>query len=186
VHIEHIAGGIELYFPALRNGAAALPLAVFGILCTVLPLAAIDALVPPGVPLPYGLLVLALIGGIVGPFMLCGVIFVGLAVYMIANSLRVSANATHVTAHRRAFGLPVSRRELACSEIRGIEAEIPSRFQNAFGSGTSYRLVARARSGRARDVVVAESLPGEAVMERVRQELEAACKLPASGRPPAG
>ena len=162
---------------------------MFGVLCAVLPLAAIDALVPPGVPLPYGLLVLALIGGIVAPFMLCGVVFVGLAVYMVANSLRVSANATHITVFRRAFGLPVSRRELACSEVSGLEAEIPSRFQNAFGSGTSYRLVARARSGRARDVVVAESLPGEAVMLRVRREIETACKLascPVSGKPPAG
>lgn len=176
-HIKHIAGGIELYFPPLRNRAAALPLGVFGVLCTVLPLAAIDALVPPGVPLPYGLLVLALIGGIVAPFMLCGIVFVGLAVYMVANSLHVSVNAMRITAFRHAFGLPVSRRELACSEVREIEAEIPSRFQNAFGAGTSYRLVARARSGRACDVVVAESLAEEAVMQTVRREIKMACKL---------
>ena len=121
-------------------------MAVFGVLCTILPLAALDALVPPGAPLPYGLLVLALIGGIVAPFMLCGMLFVGLAFYMVANSLRVSANATRVIAFRRAFGLPVSRRELACSGVKEIEAEIPSRFQNAFGAGASYRLVARARA----------------------------------------
>jgi len=161
----------------LRNAAAALPLAVFGVLCTILPLAALDALVPPGIPLPYGLLVLALIGGIIAPFMLCGILFVGLAFYMVANSLRVSADATRVIAFRRAFGLPVSRRELACSEVREIEAEIPSRFQNAFGAGASYWLVARARAGGGRDVVVAESLPGEAVMQSVKREIESACRL---------
>jgi hypothetical protein len=153
-----------------------LPLGAFGALCIVLPLAAVDTLVPPGVPLPYGLLVLALIGGIVAPFMLCGIVFVGLAFYMVANSLRVSVNATRITAFRRAFGLPVSRRELACPEVKEIEAEIPSRFQNAFGAATSYRLVARARAGRAWDVVVAESLRGEAVMQSVRREIESACR----------
>jgi hypothetical protein len=96
---------------------------------------------------------------------------------MVANSLRVSANATRVIAFRRAFGLPVSRRELACSEVKEIAAEIPSRFQNAFGTGTSYRLVARARAGGGRDVVVAESLPGEAVMQSVKREIESACRL---------
>ena len=146
-------------------------------LCTVLPLVALDALVPPGVPLPYGLLVLALIGGVIAPFMLCGILFVGLAFYMVANSLRVSANATRVIAFRRAFGLPVSRRELACSEVKEIEAQIPSRFQNAFGAGTSYRLVARAKAGRGRDVVVAESLQGEADMQSVKWEIESACRL---------
>jgi hypothetical protein len=206
LQIERIAGGIELYFPPLRDAAAALALGAFGVLCTALPLVAVDALVPAGVPLPYGLMVLALIGGIVAPFMLCGIAFVGLAVYMVANSLRVSVSASRITASRRAFGLPLSRHELACSEVREIEAEIPSRFQNAFGAGTSYRLVARARAGRARDVVVAESLSGEAVMQNVRREIAAACKLveaaaeavPAavsdntaaggelSGRPPAG
>lgn len=175
-HIKHITGGIELYFPPLRNGSAALPLGVFGVLCAVLPLAAIEALVPPGVPLPYGLLVLALIGGIAAPFMLCGIVFVGLAFYMVANSLRVSVDAIRITAVRHVFGLRVSRRELPCSEMREIEAEIPARFQNAFGAGTSYRLVARARAGRARDVVVAESLPEEAIMQSVRREIESACK----------
>jgi hypothetical protein len=152
-------------------------LGAFGVLCAVLPLAAIDALVPQGVPLPYGLLVLALIGGIVAPFMLCGIIFAGLAVSMVANSLSVSVNATRIVVFRRAFGLPVSRRELACSEVKEIEAEIPSRFQNAFRAGISYRLVARARAGRGRDLVVAESLPGEAVMQSVKREIENACRL---------
>lgn len=161
----------------MRNAPAALALAAFGTLCTVLPLAAVHALVPPGVPLPYGLLVLALIGGIVAPFMLCGVIFVGLAVYMMANSLRVSVDAFRIVAFRRAFGVPVSRRELPFPDVMEIAAEIPSRFQNAFAAGASYRLVARARTGRARDVVVAESLSGEEAMQRVKRELETACGL---------
>ena len=180
LQIEHVAGGIELYFPPLRDAAAALALGAFGVLCTVLPLAAVDALVPAGVPLPYGLMVLALIGGIVAPFMLCGIVFVALAVYMAANTLRVSVNASRIIAVRRAFGLRVSRHELACPEITEINADIPSRLQNPFRTATSYRLVARARAGRARDVVVAESLSGEDVMQRVRREIEAACRTDAA------
>ena len=169
--------GVEFYFPPLRDAGTALALGVFGVLCIVLPLAAVYALVPPGVPVSYGLLVLALIGGLIVPFMLCGIVFVVLGIYMMANSLRVSADPVRIATHRRAFGLPVSTRELACSEIAAIEAEIPSRFQNAFSTETIYRVVARAKTGRSGDVVVAESLRGQALMEQVRRELETACEL---------
>lgn len=172
----HTSDGIELYFPPLRDAGTALALGVFGALCIVLPLAAVYALVPPGVPGAYGLLVLALIGGLIGPFMLCGIVFVALGIYMMANSLRVSADPVRIVTHRRAFGLPVSTHEVACSEITGIEAEIPSRFQNAFSTGAIYRLVARAKTGRSGDVVVAESLHGDALMEGIKLEIELACR----------
>jgi hypothetical protein len=178
LQIERTSSGIELYFPPLRNGAAALPLSVFGTLCIVLPLAAVFVLVPPGAPGAYGLLVLALIGGLIGPFMLCGIVFVALGIYMLANSLRVSADPVRIATQRRAFGLPVATRELACSNAAAIEAEIPSRFQNAFSTETIYRLVARAKTGRSGDVIVAESLRGQALMEELKRELERTCELP--------
>jgi len=143
----------------------------------VFPLAAAFTLVPPGVPGAYGLLVLALIGGLIAPFMLCGLVFVALGAYMLANSLRVSANPLRIITHRRAFGLPLSTRELMCSELAILDAEILARFQNAFSAETIYRLVARAKTGRSGDLVVAESLRGQAQMERVKRELETACGL---------
>lgn len=146
-------------------------------LCIVLPLAAVHSLVPPGVPVPYGLLTLALVGGLAMPFMLCGFAFVCLGAYMAANSLRVCAGPARVATVRRLCGFAVSRRELASAQITAIEAELPARFQNAFGMEANYRLVARARAGRSGDVVVAESLHGSARMEQVKRELESACGL---------
>ena len=169
--------GIELYFPPLRDAGTALALGAFGVLCTVLPLAAVYALVPLGVPVPYGLLILALIGGLIAPFMLCGIAFVCLGIYMLANSLRVAANSTRLLAVRRLCGFAVSRRELQCSEIAAIEADVPARFQNAFRTETTYRLIARAKAGRGGDVVAAESLRGSVLMEQVKREMESACGL---------
>jgi hypothetical protein len=169
--------GIEFYFPPLRDAVPALALGAFGVLCIVLPLAALRALVPPGVPIPYGLMALALVGGLAAPFMLCGLVFACLGVYMMANSLHVSANPVRILAIRRLWGFAVSRRELPSSGIIAIESEVPSRFQNALSTETSYRLVARARTGRSGDVVVAESLRGIALMEQVKREVESACGL---------
>lgn len=149
-------------------------------LCVVLPLAAVYALVPPGVPVPYGLLVLALIGGLVAPFMLCGIAFVCVGLYMTANSLWVSASPARLLAVRRLCGFAVSRRELLSSGIAAIEADLPARFQNVFSTETTYRLIARAKSGRSGDVVAAESLRGSAQMEQVKREIETTCALPTS------
>lgn len=169
--------GVEFYFPPLRDAGTALALSVFGMLCIVLPLAAVYALVPPGVPVPYGLLVLALIGGLIVPFMLCGIVFVVLGIYMMANSLWVSASPARLLAIRRLCGFAVSRRELLCSGIAAIESDVPARFQNAFSSETNYRLIARAKTGRSGDVVVADSLRGNALAEQIKQEMESACGL---------
>jgi hypothetical protein len=136
------------------------------------------------VPVSYGLLTLALIGGIIAPFMLCGIAFVALGIYMMANSLQVCIDANRVVTQRRLFGLAVSRRELPASEIAAIEAAIPARFQNAFGGRTNYRLIARAGSGRSHDVVVAESLYGDRVMEQTKREIELACGLGGPERHP--
>jgi hypothetical protein len=148
---------------------------VFGVLCVVLPLAAVSVLVPPGAPGAQGLLALALTGGLAAPFILCGIVFVGLGTYLMANSLHVAADPVRIVTHRRAFGVLVSTRELACSEVTAFEADVPSSLQNAFGTETIYRLIARAKSLRDDDMVVAEGLRGSAQMERVRGELELTC-----------
>lgn len=177
LHLSRTSNGIELYFPPLRDAGGALALGAFGVLCIALPLAAVYALVPPGVPVPYGLLVLALIGGLIAPFMLCGIAFVCLAAWMAANSLWISANPARIVAVRRLFGIVVSQRKALCTSIATIESDVPARFQNAFSSETRYRLVARSRAGRSDDLVVAESLRGSAAMEGVKQELESVCRI---------
>jgi hypothetical protein len=176
----HTAEATEFYFPPLRDVGAALPLAAFGALCVVLPLAALHALLVPDAPRAYGLMALMLIGGLAAPFIVCGLAFLGLAIYMAGNSLRVSVDPTRIVAQRRLFGMLVSGRELSAGEIVAIEATIPARFQNAFGRGATYQLVARARRGRRWDVVVAESLRGEDSLARAKQEIEAACGWSAS------
>jgi hypothetical protein len=111
-----------------------------------------------------------LIGGLVLPFTLFGVVFAAIALYMISNALVVHADATEIVTARVLLGVVVKRRRLARSEIERVEAEIASRYQSLFSSDPVYQLVARTRDRRR--IVLAETLRGEAEMERVRALLE--------------
>jgi hypothetical protein len=170
VRVIRTADGVELYFPALRAPEVAVPLAVFGVIAAAIPAVAIIALVPAAVSSASTLLSAALLAGFALPFVAFGGIFLAVAIYMMANALHVRVSASTIDTARLVFGVVVKRRRLGRDEIVAVQPEIPARYQSLFSSLPSYQLVARDR--HARRVVVAETLRGVAVMERVKALIE--------------
>jgi hypothetical protein len=168
VRLAQSPDGIELYFPPLRRPQTALALGMFGLLAIVLPAYATTALIPAGDSDAHNLLVLALIGSFVAPFLVFGTAFIALAIYMLGNSLTVRVSATTIGTVRRVFGIALKQRELQRADIAAIEPEIAARYQNVFAVEPCYRLVAQHRVRPGHGLVVAESLTGELLMARVK------------------
>jgi hypothetical protein len=168
VRITAAAQGVEVHFPPLRAPAAAFGLAVFGATCVLLPLLAAGGLVPAGASETYGLLAIVLIGAFIAPFPVFGAVFIALAVYMLANSLTVRADAAGIFTVRRLFGVAIRRRALARTELAGIETGPAARYQGLLSAEPCFRLVARHTSQRARDVVLADSVRGERAAGELR------------------
>lgn len=166
VRISRSGEGVELYFPPLRAAGVALALGAFGAVSSALSALAMLGLVPADASDAHGLLVVALVGAFVAPFMAFGLIFVALAIYMLANSLTVTVGRARITAVRRVFGLSFYRRTIACDEIAAIEPRIAARYQNLFSAEPRYQLIARGQT--ASRFVIAEDLRGEASMTHVR------------------
>lgn len=160
MRVNQIPHGIELYFPPLRTGYGPLALAIFGALCVVLPALALPGLIPAGGD-AHGLLTIALIGIFIAPFPAFGAVFMGLAIYVLANSLTVRVSPAGIGTVRRVFGIALRRREIARGDIAAIEIQAAPRYQNALNAGTRFVLVARHAAQRKRDLVVAEDLEGE-------------------------
>ena len=96
--------GIVLEFPVLRAPGAALGLIAFAVLCGLMPAIGLSALLPLEPGNASAMVSLALIGGLAAPFMLASVVFAVLAIYLLANSLRVEISAGGIRTERRVFG----------------------------------------------------------------------------------
>lgn len=182
VRLVQRGDALEIYFPPLRAPAAALALGFFGAACLVLPLFAVSgALSAIGSNSAHGLLILALLGAFVVPFPVFGAVFVALAVYMLANSLTVTVSASAIRAVRRIFGLKWRERELKCREIAALETQTDARYQSVFSAEPIFRLVARHATLRKNNLVVAESLQGEAMTAQVQALIARHAGLAAAG-----
>lgn len=168
MRVTRTADGVELYFPPLRAPGVAAATAAFGVACLVPSLFATAALAPAhGADTP-GMLSLILVGAFTVPFLVFGVVFIALAVYMLANSLTVNVTASAIRTTRSLFGMRLARRELRHAEIAAIEPEISAKYQSLFAAEPRYRLVARAAARGSPRLIVAEGLVGERAMEQVR------------------
>jgi hypothetical protein len=160
--------GIVLEFPVLRAPGAALGLGAFSLLCGVMPALGLSALLPLDGASAAAMLSLALIGGFAAPFILASVVFALLAIYLLANSLRVDISPDGIRTERRVCGRITRLREIARGDIVGIEPRIGARYQNVFSATPRYALIAKHRTqhgrGRSNDVVIAEDLAGQALM----------------------
>lgn len=160
--------GIALEFPVLRAPGVALGLAAFALLCGLMPALGLSALLPLESANASAMLSLALIGGFAAPFMLASIVFAVLAIYLLANSLRVDIDADGIRTERCIFGRITSLREIEREDITEVEPRIGARYQNVFSATPRYALIARHREQRSKDVVVAEDLVGQPLMIEVR------------------
>jgi hypothetical protein len=171
VRVSRTPDGIALYFPPLRMPEVALPLAAFGAIASALPGFTIAALLPAALADTIGLMSAVLIAAFIVPFAIFGVIFVVLALYMICNALSVRVHPSGIDTTRMICGVAVRHRHIARSELSALEPEISARHQSLFSSEPVYQLVAR-DAPREKRVIVAETLKGEAIMERVKSLIE--------------
>ena len=164
--------GIVLEFPVLRAPGAALGVGAFSLLCGVMPALGLSALLPLEDASAAAMVSLALIGGFAAPFILASVVFALLAIYLLANSLRVVISPDGIRTERRVFGRITRLRKIAREYIAGIEPRIGARHQNVFSATPRYALIAMHRtqhgSKRSNDVVIAEDLAGQALMAELR------------------
>ena len=89
-----------------------------------------------------------LISSFVLPFVVFGVVLVAVAAYMLANALHVRADAAAIETTRIVLVMVVRRRRIARSDVAGIEAQIPARYQSLFAGTPSYHLYVRSADGR--------------------------------------
>ena len=152
----------------LRAPGAALGLGAFAVLCGLMPALGLSALLPLESANAPALLSLALIGGFAAPFILASIVFALLAIYLLANSLRVEINAAGVRTERRVFGRVTQLRTIAVADVAGVEPRIGARYQNLFSATPRYALIAKHCTDRRKDAVIAEDLAGQALMIELR------------------
>lgn len=184
VRVTQRPDGIELYYPPLRAPEAAAMLGMFGVVCIALPLFAISALLGAGGSEAYGLLAIALVSSFVAPFPIFGAVFMVLAVYLLANSLTVTVTPATIRSERRVFGLSVRRREINCRDVAALEDGVAAKYQGLFSDQPRFRLIARHAALSRHDVVVAESLAGEAMLAQVRSMIAEHAGLDARPKQP--
>lgn len=166
VRVTQLPTELVLYFPPLRNVGVALGFGAFGGLSIALTTAAIVGASLTDTPGVHSSLAVILVAGFALPVMIIGFVFLALSIYLPSNSLTVRAGTDRILTTRRMFGLVISNRTVACSEIAALQPQRPRQFQSPFSSETRYRLIARNRDPQRATIVVAESLAGRAAMER--------------------
>jgi hypothetical protein len=168
IRITPLASGSELYFPPLRAAGSALMLALFGLACSMIGLAAVAGLARSGDTAAASMLALAFAGVFALPLLALGQVFIVIAVWTAANSLRVEVGSAGLRMVRNVFGYPVVRRGIAGADITAIESRLAARYVGAFAGTQYYRLFARVRNFP-RPLLIADSLCGAAMTEEIRQ-----------------
>jgi hypothetical protein len=168
IRVTPLASGSELYFPPLRAAGSALMLALFGLACSMIGLAAVAGLARSGETAAASMLALAFAGVFALPLLALGQTFIAIAVWTAANSLRVEVGSGGLRMVRNLFGYPVVRRGIAGADITAIESRLAARYVGAFGGTQYYRLFARVHNFP-RPLLIADSLRGSAMTEEIRQ-----------------
>ena len=194
VRLTRTSQGIELYFPPLRTPGAASTLALFGLACFIPGFFAAVTVAPLADAGAAGMIALWLMAIFILPFIAFGVLFVALAVYLVANSLAVVVTASEIRSKRRLFGVALHERRVQCGDIAALDAVTQMRHRWPRDGMPFYSLVVRTKSGagltmreayrtgrltqfRNRNVTVAESLRGDELMGRVKREIARAARI---------
>ena len=169
IQVTPRGSGVELYFPPLRAAGSALMLALFGVACTVIGLAATVGLAYSGESASASMLALAFAGVFALPLVALGQLFIVIALWSAANSLEVDVSSAGLATVRRWFGCRVARRVLPREDIAAIDSRLAARYVGAFGNSRYYRLVARGREPDAPPLLIADSLQGPAMTDEIRR-----------------
>lgn len=174
------APGIQLHFPPLRAAGSALMLGLFGAACAVIGVAAVSGLVRSGASEAASLLALAFAGVFALPLAGLGLVFIAIAAWTALNSLTVEVDNTGLRAIRRWLGFEVGRRALSRHQIAAIEIRLAAKYIGVFGARRYFRLVAFERGAQARDrnLVIADSLKGDAMAEELKDIIVAQLEMP--------
>jgi hypothetical protein len=168
IHVTPRESGVGLFFPPMRAAGSALMLALFGMACTVIGLAALAGLAGSGESASASLLALAFAGVFALPLLALGQLFILIALWAAANSLQVEVDSNGLATVRRWFGCRVARRVMLRDDIAAIDSRLAARYVGAFGNSRYYRLIARGRQPHQPPVLIADSLKGSAMTEEFR------------------
>ena len=166
MQIRETGAGVELYYPYLRNLGVALSLVLFG-----------------GGFVGFAWLFHAVAGKagppafFLGLFVVIGaLVFVG-GLYMLGNSLRVTAGTQGLSTVREIFGLRFAR-HVAIDEITSIEKSIGMQSRQGTRTTAYYRIRLHTRDGR--KITVGSGIPGASRVDVIIEKIQKALDLPAS------
>jgi hypothetical protein len=179
----------------MRTPGAAAALALFGAACLVPGFFAAIAVAPLAISGAPGLLAVWLMSIFILPFIAFGILFIVLALYLVGNSLTVAVTESEIRSQRRVLGIAQRARRVERADIAALDAVPVLRYRWPRDDVPFYSLVVRTKSGAGltlrgayltgrlaqfhnRNVTVAESLRGDALMEQVRGEITRAARLP--------
>jgi hypothetical protein len=194
VRLTRSEQGLELYFPPLRDPVASLTLALFGLSCLIPGLFAAMIVVPLTESGPAGLLSVVLMSVFILPFVVFGLVFIGLAVFQLVNSLTVRITESQICIERRVLGMMLRGRRVASASIVAIEPVAAARYWWSQSEKPRFSLVATTREcglrlapdtrgvnepapHRDRKITIAENLRGETLMDEVRSAIVKSARL---------
>jgi hypothetical protein len=166
VRIERRGGTTVFYYPLFRYPSLGIGLLIFSLIfagSTVFLFSqargGFSGLIAGFMALVFGMITLAMLL---------------LALYCLANTLRVEVSARGLTAVRRVFGIAFTT-HVPLDEIAGIETKIGS--QSRSGNQFSVRYVLHALRHAGRRVAVGDDIPGQALADHLAGLLREACGI---------
>ncbi len=166
VQVRETGAGVELYYPYLRNPGMALTLLVTGggfVGFAWLFHAAAGKAGPPAFFL--------------GLFVVFGALLLVGGLYILGNSLRVTAGTKGLSTVREIFGMRFAR-HVAMDEITRIEKSIGMQSKQGTRTTAYYRIRVHTRDGR--KITVGSGIPGASRVEAIIERIQKALDLPAA------
>lgn len=166
VQVRETGAGVELYYPYLRNPGMASTFLLTGAGFVGFAWLFHAVAGKAGPPVFF-----------LGLFFVIGVLLFSGGLYLLGNSLRVTAGTQGVSTVREIFGLRFAR-YVATGEITRIEKS--SGIQSTQGTRTTlyYRIKVHSRDGR--KITIGSGIPGASRVDAIIEKIQKALDLPAS------
>jgi hypothetical protein len=166
VQVRETGAGVELYYPYLRNPGVALSMILIGSSFVGFAWLFHAVAGKSGPPVFF-----------LGLFVVIGALVFAGGLYMLGNSLRVTAGTQGLSTVREIFGLRFAR-HVALDEIIRIEKSIGMQSRQGTRTTAYYRIKVHARDGR--KITVGSGIPGASRVDAIIEKIQGALDLPAS------